>query len=93
MKGADWARHIFVHGATTMALNKSPAMSLSSSVHCGQYDTTFTTIGCVLRKAFAVDTILGVNREPAQPVRSSRERAAANAHMILSGSVRDADRF
>jgi len=47
-----------------MALNKNPAMSPSSSGHCGQYDTMYATIGCVLRKAFADDTILGVHREP-----------------------------
>ena len=49
-----------------MALNKNPAMSPSSSGHCGQYDTMYATIGCVLRKAFADDTILGVHREPAR---------------------------
>ena len=67
LKGADWSRHIFVHSATAMALNKIPAMSPSSSGHCSQYDTTYATIGCVLRKAFADDTIfLGVHREPAR---------------------------
>ena len=65
LKGADWLRHIFVHSATVMALNKNLAMSPSSSVHCGQYDTTYTTIGWVLRKAFADDRIWGVHREPA----------------------------
>ena len=66
LKGADRSRHIFVHSATAMALNKNPAMSPSSSVHCGQYDTMYATIGCVLRKAFADDTILGVHHEPAR---------------------------
>ena len=66
LKGADWSRHIFVHSATAMALNKNPAMSPSSSGHCGQYDTRYATIGCVLREAFADDTILGVHREPAR---------------------------
>ena len=47
---------------------KNPAMSPSSSVHCGQYDTTYTTVGCILRKAFADDTILGDEREPAHSV-------------------------
>ena len=50
LKGADWLRHILVHSATVMALDKNLAMSPSSSVHCGQYDTTYTTIGCVLRR-------------------------------------------
>ena len=68
LKGADWSRHIFVHSATAMALNKIPAMSPSSSSYCGQYDTMYATIGCVLRKAFADDTILGVHREPARIV-------------------------
>ena len=49
-----------------MALNKNPAMSPSSSAHGGQYDTLYATIGCVLRKAFAGDTILGVHRESAR---------------------------
>ena len=66
LKRADWSRHIFVHSATAMALNKNPAMSPSSSVHCGQYDTMYATIGCVLRKAFADDTSLGVHRGPAR---------------------------
>ena len=66
LKGADWSRHIFVRSATVMALNKNPAMSPSLSGHCGQYDTMYATIGCVLRKAFADDTILGVHREPAR---------------------------
>ena len=66
LKGADWPRHIFVHSATAMALNKNPAMSPSSSGHCGQYDTMYATIGCVLRKAFADDTILGDNLESAR---------------------------
>ena len=66
MKGADWPRHIFVHSTTAMALNKNSAMSPSSSGHYDQYDTTYATIGCVLRKAFADDTILGVHREPAR---------------------------
>ena len=48
-----------------MALNKNPAMSPSSSVHYGQYDATYATIGFVLRKAFADDSILSVHREPA----------------------------
>ena len=48
-----------------MALNKNLAMSPSSSVRCGQYDTTYTTIGWVLREAFADDRIWGVHREPA----------------------------
>ena len=48
-----------------MALNKNPAMSPSSSVHCGQYDTTYATIGGTLREAFADDTIWGDEREPA----------------------------
>ena len=61
LKGADWSRHIFVHSATAMALNKNPAMSPSSSGHCGQYDTMYATIGCVLRNAFADDRILGDN--------------------------------
>ena len=65
LKGADWVRHIFVHSATVMALNKNLAMSPSSSVRCGQYGTTYTTIGWVLRKAFADDRIWGVHREPA----------------------------
>ena len=62
LKG-DWSRHIFVHSATAMALNKDPAMSPSSSGHCGQYDTMYATIGCVLRKAFAGDRNLGLVRE------------------------------
>ena len=66
LKGADWSRHIFVHSATATALDENPAMSPSSSVHCGQYDTLYATIGCVLRKAFADDTILGDKREPAR---------------------------
>ena len=66
LKGADWSRHVFVHSATATALHKNPAMSPSSSGHCGQYDTMYATIGCVLRKAFADDTILGVHREPAR---------------------------
>ena len=69
LNGADWSRHIFVHSATVMALNQYLAMSPSSSVHCGQYDTRYATIGCVLRKAFADDTILGVHREPARNMR------------------------
>ena len=47
-----------------MALNKNLALSPSSSGHCGRYDTMYATIGCVLRKACADDTILGVHREP-----------------------------
>ena len=49
-----------------VAFNKNPAMSPSSSSHCGQYDTMYAAIGCVLRKAFADDTFLGVNCEPAR---------------------------
>ena len=48
-----------------MALNENPAMSPSSSVHCGQDDTIYATIGCVLRKVFADDRISGVHRDPA----------------------------
>ena len=65
LKGADWSRHIFVHRVTATAFRKNPAMSPSSSVHCGQYNTKYATIGCVLRKAFADDRIWGVDREPA----------------------------
>ena len=49
-----------------MALNKNPAMSPSSSGHYGQDDTTYATIGYVLRKAFADDRIFYVHREPAR---------------------------
>ena len=66
LKGAEWSRHIFVHSATAIALNKNPEMSPSSSVHRSHYDTTHATIGCILRKAFADDTILGNEREPAR---------------------------
>ena len=78
LKGADWSRHIFVHSATAMALNKIPAMSPSSPGHCGQYDTMYATIGCVLRKAFADDTILGVHREQACMKNIFARRAAAS---------------
>ena len=44
MKGADRSRQIFVRSPTIMASNKSPAMSPSSSVHCGQYDTMYVTM-------------------------------------------------
>ena len=66
LKGADWLTHIFVHSATAMTSNKNPALSPSSSLYCGQCDTTYAIIGCILRKAFADDTILGVKREPAR---------------------------
>ena len=49
-----------------MALNENPAMSPSSSVHCGQYDATYATIGCTLRKAFVDETILSDKCEPAR---------------------------
>ena len=65
-----WSRQIFVHSATAMALNKNPAMSPSSSIHCGQYDTTYATIGDILRKAFADDTILGDESVPARTRRA-----------------------
>ena len=66
LKGADWSRHIFVQSATAMALNKNPAMPPSSSDHCGQYDTTYATLGGTLQEVFADDTILGDKREPAR---------------------------
>ena len=44
---AGWLRHILVHSATAMALDKNPAISPSSSVLCGQHDTMVVTIGCV----------------------------------------------
>ena len=62
LKGADWSRHVFVHSATATALHKNPAMSPSSSVHCGQYDTTYATIGGTLQEALADDTIWGDTR-------------------------------
>ena len=66
LKGVDWLRHIVVHSTTATALNKTPAMSPSWSVHRGQYDTMYASIGCVLRKAFTDDTMSGDKREPAR---------------------------
>ena len=81
LNGADWSRHIFVRSVTAMALNKNPAMSSSLSVHCGQYETTCVTLGCILRKGFADDTILGDERKPSRTYlknRSDFERAATD---------------
>ena len=69
-----------------MALNKNPAMSPSSSGHCGQYDTRYATIGCVLRKAFADDTILGDHREP---VRTKIQFRLKGAHFLFDLSWRN----
>ena len=93
LKGADWSIHIFVHSATAMALNKNPAMSPSSSVHCGQYNTTCTTIGCVLRKAFADDKILGVHREPACKVFQNIDEKASISIFFSIYSKKDARHY
>ena len=66
MKGADWSRHIFVHSATVMASKQKSGYVTSSSVHCGQNDSTYASIGGILRKAFVDDTILGDEGEPAR---------------------------
>lgn len=65
-KDADSSIDTFVHDATVMALDENPAMSLASSVHRDQYDTTYSTIGCVLGKAFADDRYLDNEHEPAR---------------------------
>ena len=62
-----------------MALKNTLAMSPSSSVHCGQSDTTYATVGCVLRKALADDTILGDKREPAHMVTNA---ACSTVHYL-----------
>ena len=48
--------------------HKSLAISPSSTVHGGQYDTEYVTFEYPLHAGFVVDTIWGENLEPARGV-------------------------
>ena len=45
--------NIFVPSATAMALKKIPAISPSSFVHYGRYDTTYAAFGCVFAEGIS----------------------------------------
>ena len=57
-----------------MALKQKSGYVTLFVVHCGQYDTTYATIGGTLREVFADDTIWGDTREPARTVGATLRR-------------------
>ena len=66
LKVCDWSRHIFGASASPRSFTKKLAMSPSSTVHGGQYDTKYVTVELLLHAAFAADEIWGFMLEPAR---------------------------
>ena len=64
-KDSDWLILVFVHSAKPTAELENLAVSPSLSSPGLSYDTKFVHIGRELRSSLLVDTILGVQSEPA----------------------------
>ena len=65
-EGLWWSGHIFDASASPRSLNKKQAMSPSSTVHGGQYDTTYVTVELILHAALVADEIWDDMLEPAR---------------------------
>ena len=56
-EGPWWSGHIFDASTSPRSFKKKLAMSPSSTVHGGQYDTKYVTVELILHAAFVADEI------------------------------------
>ena len=64
-EGMWFSHYIFDASASPESFRNIVAMSPSSTVHGGQYDTKYVTVELILHAAFVTDEIWGFVLEPA----------------------------